>query len=227
MKSIFLKTTSLILAIMFSISMCAFADEYDTMPIDDTIQSSGPFVPLFSDIAPDDWAYSAITSLYEKGIISGDGTGAINPNGGVTKEEVAKMLVAARSYDLSEDAVLDIPDAQTVSDWAKVYVAKAIEKGILTGDENGAIKGNSVVTRAEMATLIVRSLNASIDNFETSSFSDISENSWYGKYVECAKTLGIVTGYTDGTFGGEKEVTRKEAFAMINRLVRLLEALEA
>ena len=223
MKQSFLKTMSLVIAIVFSLSLCAFADEYDTMLIDDVADET----PVFTDLAADDWAYDAIAYLAQKGIVSGSDTGAINPDGGVTREEVAKMLVVARGYDVNPDVVLNIADGETVSDWAKGYVAVAIEKDILTGDENAAIKGNGVVTRAEMATLVVRSLNASIDGFEASSFADITENDWYAKYVECAKTLGIVNGLPDGTFGGDKLVTRREAFVMVQRFVRLLIALEA
>lgn len=181
----------------------------------------------FNDLSADDWAYEAIMALANKGIIGGDEKGAINPDGGVTREEVAKMMIGARGFEIKSDASLDVTDADTVADWAKGYMATAIEKGIISGYEDGTVRGNAVVNRAEMATIIVRSLNASIDNFDKTSFADITTDDWYAKYVECAKTLGVVNGYEDGTFKGEASVTRREAFAMVQRLVRLLEALEA
>ena len=223
MKVKFLKTLSLILVVVFTLSLCAFAGEYDTMLIDDELET----VTSFADLNADDWAYDAIIAIAKKGIVAGDENGNINPEGSVTREEVAKMMVIARKFNKNENAVLDIADKDSVSDWATGYVATAIEKGILTGNENAEIKGNSVITRAEMATIIVRSLNASTENFDKPSFSDVTADDWYAKYVECAKTLGIVKGYEDGTFGGDDLVTRREAFAMVHRVVRLLEALEA
>lgn len=188
MKSCFLKTASLILAIVFSFSLCAFADAEDVMLISENEGANIALMP---------------------------------------REEVIKMVVEARGFAVNSDASLDVADDETVSDWAKGYVATAMEKGIITGYTDGTVRGNAIVTRAEIAAIIVRSLNASIDNFSESSFSDITENDWYVKYVECAKTLGIVSGYEDGTFGGENEVTKEEATAMVERLVKLLEALEA
>ncbi len=181
----------------------------------------------FADLSADDWAYDAIMVLVEKGIVSGDDEGTIRPDGNVTREEVAKMMIVARGFEIGSDAALDIADPESVADWAKGYMATAIEKGIISGYEDGTVKGNSVVNRAELATIIVRSLNASIDNFDETSFADVTTDDWYAKYVECAKTLGVVNGYEDGTFKGEATVTRREAFAMVQRLVKLLEALEA
>ena len=181
----------------------------------------------FTDLEADDWAYASILNLAGRGIVSGDTMGTIRPDGGVTREEVAKMMVVARRFSVGENADLNATDAESVADWAKGYFAAAMAKGIITGYTDGTVRGNGVVTRAEMATIIVRSINASSENFVSSSFTDISADDWFAKYVECAKKLGIVNGYEDGSFGGENQVTRREAFAMIDRMVRLLDALEA
>lgn len=219
MNSKILKIVSLALAVTFSFGICAFA-ETEEQPV---LISA----PAFGDLAEDDWAYDSIMSLALAGIISGDQNGAINPDKGVTREEIAKMIIGARGYAVLEDIALNVTDAQSVAPWATGYVATAMEKGILKGFEDGTIRGDGVVTRAEMATIIVRSLNASTDGSKPSSFTDIKADDWYAEYVECAKTLGIVTGYEDGTFNGEALVTRREAFVMVQRLVKLLEALEA
>ena len=181
----------------------------------------------FTDLSADDWAYGSILNLVKKGIVSGDTIGTIRPDGNVTREEVAKMMVVARKFSVAEDVTIEAADSDSVSDWAKGYFKTAMERGIITGYTDGSVRGTGEVNRAEMATIIVRSINASIDSFTASSFADITEADWYAKYVECAKTLGIVNGYQDGSFKGEALVTRREAFAMIERMVRLLEALEA
>lgn len=194
---------------------------------EDEEKTQGEATPSFSDLSADDWAYNSILNLVSKGIVSGDTIGTIRPDGNVTREEVAKMMVVARKFAIAEDASIEAADSDSVSDWAKGYFKTAMERGIITGYTDGTVRGTGVVNRAEMATIIVRSINASIDSFTASSFADITEADWYGKYVECAKTLGIVNGYQDGSFRGEDLVTRREAFAMIERMVRLLEALEA
>lgn len=201
----------------------------DALPEDETEneETNEDMALNFSDLEVDDWAYNSILNLVKKGIVSGDTVGTIRPDGNVTREEVAKMMVVARRFAISQDTAIEAQDADSVSDWAKGYFKTAIEKGIINGYTDGTVRGTGEVNRAEMATIIVRSINASIDSFTASSFADITEADWYAKYVECAKTLGIVNGYQDGSFRGEDLVTRREAFAMIERMVRLLEALEA
>ena len=200
------------------------ADEIITSDAQDTTED---MALNFSDLASDDWAYDSILNLVKKGIVSGDTIGTIRPDGNVTREEVAKMMVVARKFKVSEDAAIEAADSSSVSDWAKGYFKTAMDKGIINGYTDGTVRGAGEVNRAEMATIIVRSINANIDGFNSTSFTDITENDWYAKYVECAKTLGVVKGYQDGSFAGENLVTRREAFAMIERMVRLLEALEA
>ncbi len=221
MNSKVLKIIALSVAAVLTLSLCAFAETQEP-----PVLISAP-TPTFSDLDAGDWAYEDICALAIKGIVAGGEDGSIRPDDGVTREEIAKMMVVARDFKAASDGTLNVADPETVAPWATEYVAAAMEKGILTGFEDGTIRGNAVITRAEMATIIVRSLNASTDNFEKTSFTDVAADAWYAKYVECAKTLGIVNGYEDGTFGGEAQVTRREAFVMVNRLVKLLEALEA
>ncbi len=200
------------------------ADEIITSDAQDTTED---MALNFSDLSSDGCGYNSILNLGKKDIQSGVTAGSIRPDANVTREEFAKMMVVARNYVVASDATIEAADSSSVSDWAKGYFKTAMDKGIINGYTDGTVRGAGEVNRAEMATIIVRSINASTDSFNSSSFTDITENDWYAKYVECAKTLGVVNGYQDGSFAGENLVTRREAFAMIERMVRLLEALEA
>ena len=44
-----------------------------------------------------------------------------------------------------------------------------------------------------------------------SDFTDITGSEWYADAVGCMTQLGIVSGCSDGTFGGDKLITRAEA----------------
>ena len=48
-------------------------------------------------------------------------------------------------------------------------------------------------------------------------FPDVPENMWYAKFVEAASELGLITGYPDGTFRPEQNITRAEACTIVNR----------
>ncbi len=54
-------------------------------------------------------------------------------------------------------------------------------------------------------------------------FPDVPKTHWAYPYVEHLKNKGIVIGYPDGTFKGERNITRYEEAAMISRLIGLIE----
>ncbi len=47
-------------------------------------------------------------------------------------------------------------------------------------------------------------------------FSDVPESAWYYSAVSHAKGKGIISGYPDGTFKPEKDITRVESIKMIS-----------
>jgi len=179
----------------------------------------------YTDVEKDDWAYDIIKDLSDKGIINGDYGNTLRPGFGITREEVAKLVLKVKGIEVDESLELNIPDPESVSDWAKGYVATAVKYGILKGYDDGTMKGNQIVTRAELSAIIVRALNATseVTNY---SFTDVTADDWFADTVECAKNLGIVKGYGDGTFRGNNDVTRREAFAMAHRMMTLIAALE-
>jgi len=115
----------------------------------------------FSDVKATDWHAGYVGAAAKAGIINGVGDGRFNPNGFVTRQEIAKMVVAAIQYaggnlSAADKAALGkFSDASKVSDWAVDAVAIAASKGILLGAD-GKLNplGNS--TRAEAATFIKR-----------------------------------------------------------------------
>lgn len=59
--------------------------------------------------------------------------------------------------------------------------------------------------------------------FASGMFPDVPEKHWAYQYVKHLKEKGIVIGYPDGTFKGDRNITRYEEAAMISRLIRLIE----
>ncbi len=214
------KVLSLIVA--FSILVCAmptvFAD--DVLLISPNPNSA----PVFADIEKDDWAYEAIEALSKDGIISG-ADGLIRPNDPVTRAELSKMIVLIKDFEIASDAEFESPDKYAIEKWALPYIATALREGIIKGFENGCVGADETVTRAQIATVAVRAMKATSEN-KGDSFSDVASDSWYAKDVECAKVIGIISGYEDGTFRPDNTVTRKEAFAILYRAKAFLDLLQ-
>lgn len=71
--------------------------------------------------------------------------------------------------------------------------------------------------------LTVVALLVAIGVFASGMFPDVPEKHWAYQYVKHLKEKGIVIGYPDGTFKGDRNITRYEEAAMISRLIGLIE----
>ncbi|NMA94344.1 MAG: S-layer homology domain-containing protein, partial [Clostridiales bacterium] len=87
--------------------------------------------------------------------------------------------------------------------------------GIVSGYPDGTYKPNKVVTRAEMAALIINSLGLTVSGRSATPFSDVSESHWASGFIAYAASLNIIKGYPDGTFKPGNTVSYNEALAMI------------
>jgi hypothetical protein len=87
--------------------------------------------------------------------------------------------------------------------------------GILEGFEDGDMRPNDLVTRAQMAKIICRVLNYEYDNAFSANFSDVASNHWAANAISTAYTLGIINGMGDGTFAPKTTLTRAQAAQLI------------
>ncbi|MCL2164556.1 MAG: InlB B-repeat-containing protein, partial [Oscillospiraceae bacterium] len=95
----------------------------------------------------------------------------------------------------------------------------------IIGYEDGTIRPEIDVTRAEVATVFFRLLteqmresNWSLDN----TFPDVPSDSWYNTAVSVMTKMGIIRGYPDGTFRPDDSITRGELAAIAARFARAM-----
>ncbi len=91
----------------------------------------------------------------------------------------------------------------------------------MVGYKDGYVRPNNNITRAEVAVLIYRLMTPETRAkfaSTTSTLSDLSASAWYNTEVCTLIKAGVISGYKDGTFRPEKNVTRAEFSAMIARL---------
>lgn len=87
--------------------------------------------------------------------------------------------------------------------------------GVVSGYEDGTYGPEKIVTRAEMAVLVVRALGYSDVTSGTSTFTDMDGYGWAEPYISVAQGLGIISGYGDGTFRPGNTVSYDEAATML------------
>lgn len=103
----------------------------------------------------------------------------------------------------------------------KDAVAVTAGMGIFSGKDGNRFDPLGQLTRAEMATVIVKMLRGNAfnaDNFKgVKTFTDTADyqGGWAEGYINACVQLGIVSGYGDGTFKPGNPVTTAEALTMI------------
>jgi len=132
--------------------------------VSETGGDAGSVTPLFTDIAghPDE---ASILKLVELDVVSGYGGGLFGPDDLVTREQFAKMIVLAAGLEINaadgtalETTSLTFSDNSAISDWAKPYVAAAVQAGLINGMGDNTFAPAANVTRAQALTIIARAL---------------------------------------------------------------------
>ncbi len=128
------------------------------------------------------------------------------------KKILALILVFVCAFQLCAFATefKDMP-----SDWSTSALEAAVKNGLLTGD-NGYIRASDNMTRAEMATIMVRACGATRMT-DISSFTDVSSDDWFYEAMSKAVAMGAFKG-SGNKLEPNKPITRQEAFVVLSRV---------
>ncbi len=108
---------------------------------------------------------------------------------------------------------VDMPD-----DWSTAAIENAVENGLLTGSDGYVFPQNNM-TRAEMATIMVRACGATNDA-DISAFTDVSTDDWFYSSMSKAVAMGAFNG-SDNKLNPDNNITRQEAFVVLSRVFAL------
>jgi hypothetical protein len=199
--------------------------------------------PMISQLTPEDKALTRAHAIPVKGKLSNpaniakveintagvkiaeDGTFAMN----VPLSSVGKHLVTIVATDLSgkteEHQVrvvryvkfADVPEDY----WALVPIERLATKSLIEGYPNGTFMPERALSRAELATLLVRSKGTEPAAATGNVFSDVPASHWAARYVKVALDMGLVKGYPDGSFKPNNRITRTEGVAVMARFDQL------
>lgn len=101
--------------------------------------------------------------------------------------------------------------------WAQKDIELMAEKGVAGGVAPDKFDPSSLLTRAQFAAFILRSLGIQESRPEEGHFIDVPSSSWYYGAVETAFANGLVGGYGNGVFKPEANITRQEIASMVTR----------
>ena len=175
----------------------------------------------YTDIAGVAWAIEAIEALATKGVIAGTSYGIFEPNGLVTREQFAKMLVLATDK-FNSSAVCEFTDIPA-GDWSVQYVASAKAAGFVNGIGVGKFGYGASITREDMAVMIynVMKANGVAFNDAKTDFADYDQISDYAKEaVSALAAKGIINGVGDNMFAPKATATRAQAALLVYAITK-------
>lgn len=97
--------------------------------------------------------------------------------------------------------------------WCYTQVMKAYEAGLINGYGNGLFGKNDPITRGQMVQILYNYYGE--DCGTNSGFSDVPSSAWYAKAVTWASKNGVVSGYSNGTFGPNNQLTREQMVTIL------------
>ena len=110
--------------------------------------------------------------------------------------------------------------AGAVSSSTAVEAIQAL--GIITGDSSGNLNLSSPVTRAEFVTMMTAasSYKDSIgEGSGVSLFKDVKSDHWASEYIRLAVEQGWTSGYVDGTFRPDEQITLEDACTALLKML--------
>ena len=148
--------------------------------------------------------------------VQGYPDGTVKPTGNITRAETAAILFrlmdegSRKTYYSTKSGFRDV----ATGSWYNTYVATLNNAGVITDSSNGYFRPNEAITRAELAAMLANfTETAGAANY----FNDVSASYWAANAIAICAKLGWITGYPDGSFRPDRNVTRAELMAMINR----------
>lgn len=182
----------------------------------------------FRDVPAGHWAEEDIHTLANKLVVYGVSDDLFDLRRNVTRAEFAGLVV--RSLGLGgikgSHSFSDVP----ANAWYAEEVAIATEAGLIYGYEDGTFRPNEVITREELASLVVRALEYAGFTEELSPseqsallapFKDADQvGGWAREEMARAIKEGIVYGMSEDTLNPKGNATRAEAAAMLYRYLQ-------
>lgn len=166
---------------------------------------------------PDDDALGLNTTDHFAYIV-GYGNGEVRPQNNITRAEVATIFFRLLTDDVRDENLTKTNRYSDVTraDWYNTAISTLSSMGIITGYPDGTFRPNAAITRAEFAAIAAR-FDSNGDK-TTAKFSDIATH-WAKDEISIAYNNGWITGYPDGTFGPQRDITRAETMTLVNRVL--------
>ncbi|GEM_PF-3883505 len=164
------------------------------------------------------WAEEAIRKATEAQLVNGYPDGSFRPNASITRAQF--IVLVARALKLQDNSAgLQFTDQSAIQSWAQDAINEAVSAGLVQGYSDGTFRPDTVITRAEVVTIISRAFPHLLSGEnDAASFADDDEiPAWANEAVKAARARGIISGRTGNKFVSDGHATRAESIIILLR----------
>ena len=183
-----------ILAMILAVASCL------SLAVSASAASTARKATDFKDFDRNAWYADAVSAAVDNGLLYGKSSTIIDPNGDMTRAEMAAII--NRSFGCYKSA--DVSQYKDVSKnkWYYKDVALAVQMGSYNGRSSSTMAPDAPITRQEAMTVVARALELDYDAYaktDLSAFSDRSEiSNWALPYVRAMVGADYIHGRTKG-----------------------------
>ena len=170
----------------------------------------------FKDIDQYNSHYENILKLYKQGAIGGYPDKTFRPNQNVTRGQAAKMLATVLDLSLKNLENPYFSDVPTSNEYYK-YIAALENAGIMSGYSNGTFMPNEIITRGQLAKILVLGFKFEVSTSFNHNFKDVNSQTSNAAYIQTLVDLKITEGTTPVTFSPYNALTRGQIASFIVR----------
>ncbi len=177
----------------------------------------------FTDVKESDWCYKDVKYVWQHDIMLGTEDTVFSPSAKMTRAMFVTVL-----YRMEGSPAISGMKAPAFTDvkenyWAHAAIVWAYNAGVTVGKTATTFDPNASITRAELVTMLYRyagspGVSGSLDVFKDAS----AIGAFARSAVIWASSLGVVNGYSDGSFGPNRTAQRSEMAAMLHRYMVLV-----
>ena len=180
----------------------------------------------FLDVCPGDTFYTYIMNLVNLGVISGYADGTFRPNNNLTRGQAAKIVALAANLPANLQGAphfTDVPPNHTFYE----YVEFSYNAGVIggypcggpgepcDGQQRAYFRPGNNITRGQISKMTSQAFGFN-EPVSGQTFSDVPPSNAFYVFIERMARRGIISGYADGTFRPNTEVTRGQASKIID-----------
>ena len=169
---------------------------------------------------PSEWAIENVEELKKTNDFRDEAF--VDYQSNITRQEF--IYLAVRIFEILDGKPINADASITFTDTDDIYARKGATVGITAGIGNGKFGPNDLLTREQLAVLMINTLNLGnikLNENNGYAFNDDSEfSSWAKKSIYLAKSNDIVSGVGQDMFNSKGNATVEQAIIITNKMLK-------